>query len=108
LLGNPLIWWGHLVLLTLFTWIYAYNAFRAQRGYAVPPEVAVRREETLTAAGWLFLGKFFLPAKWKLDRLSKISYKATASFLGREQKCTVRSEKLTCKLVVVSGLTIKI
>jgi hypothetical protein len=43
--------------LCVFTWIYGYNAFRAQRGYAVPPAVAVRREETLTAAGWLFLGK---------------------------------------------------
>jgi dolichyl-phosphate-mannose-protein mannosyltransferase len=57
LLGNPIIWWGHLALLCVFTWIYGYNAFRAQRGYAVPPAVAVRREETLTAAGWLFLGK---------------------------------------------------
>lgn len=56
LLGNPIIWWGHLALLVLFTWIYGYNAFRAQRGYAVPPAVAVRREQTLTGAGWLFLG----------------------------------------------------
>ncbi len=33
LLGNPIIWWGNLFLLAVFLGIYAFHAWREQRGY---------------------------------------------------------------------------
>lgn len=32
LLGNPIIWWGNLVVLAAFVFVYAYQAYRRQRG----------------------------------------------------------------------------
>lgn len=32
LLGNPIIWWGNLVVLAAFVFVYIYQAYRRQRG----------------------------------------------------------------------------
>jgi len=56
LLGNPLIWWGNIVFLLVFLVVYAWAAFRAQRGWPEPIQEKEKRETTLTACAWLFLG----------------------------------------------------
>jgi dolichyl-phosphate-mannose-protein mannosyltransferase len=39
LLGNPVIWWGNLILLAVFCSLYAFHAWREQRGFEEAKEV---------------------------------------------------------------------
>ena len=38
LLGNPVIWWGNIVVFALFGLVFVYDAFRRQRGMEEAPE----------------------------------------------------------------------
>ncbi|KAK4298489.1 hypothetical protein Pmani_029173 [Petrolisthes manimaculis] len=55
LLGNPIIWWGNLVVLAAFVFVYIYQAYRRQRGVSDDRQTKERRERTLSACGWLVL-----------------------------------------------------
>ncbi|KAB7493705.1 Protein O-mannosyl-transferase 2 [Armadillidium nasatum] len=55
LLGNPIIWWGNIVIMTVFVLVYFVNAFREQRGYKDDLRNKQRRELSLNACGWLTL-----------------------------------------------------
>lgn len=33
LLGNPVIWWGNLIFLSVFIFVFIVNAIKMQRGY---------------------------------------------------------------------------
>jgi len=53
LLGNPVIWWGNIAVFALFGLVFAYDAFRRQRGMDEAPQAKARRERTVEACGWL-------------------------------------------------------
>lgn len=53
LLGNPIIWWGNLVVLAAFVLVYIYNAYRTQRGLKDDAATRARREKAIGACGWL-------------------------------------------------------
>lgn len=54
LLGNPLIWWGNLVLLAVYLAAAVWNSFKDQRGYEQGSDAGQSRN--LGAGSWLFLG----------------------------------------------------
>jgi len=56
LLGNPVIWWGNIILMFAFGAVLMLYYFRSQRGYTEPEEKVSMRETTVTATSWLFLG----------------------------------------------------
>jgi len=56
LLGNPVIWWSNIVLLLVFLAVYAFASLKAQRGFIEPPEQVEKRDRTLEAGAWLFVG----------------------------------------------------
>ncbi|CAL4078365.1 unnamed protein product [Meganyctiphanes norvegica] len=56
LLGNPLIWWGNLVIMAAFVFVYFINACKTQRGYPEDPQIKAQREATFAACGWLLIG----------------------------------------------------
>jgi len=57
LLGNPIIWWGNLGLLLLFLGLYAFHAWREQRGtYLEEDNKKDERERTVSTCLWLFIG----------------------------------------------------
>lgn len=56
LLGNPVIWWGNIVFLGVFTTTFVWNSILAQRGHGDSPEVKAQKNRTLYAGVWLFIG----------------------------------------------------
>ncbi|XP_064602855.1 protein O-mannosyl-transferase 2-like isoform X1 [Liolophura sinensis] len=70
LLGNPVIFWGNLVVLGLFLLLYTVHALRRQRGCHIQPNLLVYREQRFSACWWLFLGWIlhYLPF-WAMGRV---------------------------------------
>lgn len=57
LLGNPVIWWGNLLFLAVFFFIYVINSIREKRAEALgTPVPSGKSRELLNAAGWTFVG----------------------------------------------------
>lgn len=56
LLGNPIIWWGNIVLMAAFVLTLMLYYFRSQRGYVEPVNKVAMRETTISATSWMFLG----------------------------------------------------
>ncbi|KAG8182545.1 hypothetical protein JTE90_002079 [Oedothorax gibbosus] len=56
LLGNPVIWWGNLILLAVFFILKLMFAVRTQRGIEMTPHMKELNEKTMNACFWLFLG----------------------------------------------------
>ncbi|XP_042883958.1 protein O-mannosyl-transferase 2-like isoform X2 [Penaeus japonicus] len=55
LLGNPIVFWGNLVALVAFLYLYILHSFQIKRGYYISPAVGARREKAIGACGWLAL-----------------------------------------------------
>lgn len=56
LLGNPVIWWGNLVLLLLYLLLCLGISVRWQRGYEDLPEETEFKTTFLRAGGWMLIG----------------------------------------------------
>ncbi|XP_071042125.1 protein O-mannosyl-transferase 2 isoform X3 [Parasteatoda tepidariorum] len=56
LLGNPVIWWGNLLLLAIFLFLQLVLAVRDQRGLKQSPSVKELNDVSTNACFWLFLG----------------------------------------------------
>ncbi|XP_024938876.1 protein O-mannosyl-transferase 2 isoform X2 [Cephus cinctus] len=56
LLGNPIIWWGNIIFLILFTVVYIHAAVREHRGYEEDKCVVEHRKIVMEAGSWLFIG----------------------------------------------------
>jgi len=52
LLGNPVIWWGNLVLLAVFCVVFLWQQLCKQRS----PELYTEQNKKITACIWLLLG----------------------------------------------------
>ncbi|XP_011305386.1 protein O-mannosyl-transferase 2 [Fopius arisanus] len=70
LLGNPIIWWGNIIFLLLFVFIYVWNSVREQRGCEEAEKVSEEKEKLKTAGMWLFIGWMlhYLPF-WAMGRV---------------------------------------
>ncbi|XP_022241341.1 protein O-mannosyl-transferase 2-like [Limulus polyphemus] len=55
LLGNPIIWWGNLVLMGVYLLVQGIIALRHQRGYLGSPKVEGINSSMSHASMWLFL-----------------------------------------------------
>ncbi|GBN52516.1 Protein O-mannosyl-transferase 2 [Araneus ventricosus] len=56
LLGNPIIWWGNLILLQIFFILKLVFSVLEQRGLQVSPLLKDLNNKTINASFWLFLG----------------------------------------------------
>ncbi|CAG0886592.1 unnamed protein product [Darwinula stevensoni] len=56
LLGNPIIWWGNLIFMTVFLCCFVYNSIKEQRGYLDHPSVMKRKHKMRYACLWFFIG----------------------------------------------------
>ncbi|XP_020708098.2 protein O-mannosyl-transferase 2 [Athalia rosae] len=56
LLGNPIIWWGNIVFLILFSLVYLIASVQEQRGYLENSNVLKQRRRMLEAGAWMFIG----------------------------------------------------
>ncbi|KJE91845.1 protein-O-mannosyltransferase 2 [Capsaspora owczarzaki ATCC 30864] len=56
LLGNPVIFWGCLVMTVVFILFYAVDAGISQRGYREPPWNRERKAKLLATCAWLLIG----------------------------------------------------
>ncbi|XP_072164883.1 protein O-mannosyl-transferase 2-like [Diadema setosum] len=56
LLGNPIIWWGNLLLLALFCVLGLAWMFMVQRGYEISADVKESTTKMCMSGGWLLLG----------------------------------------------------
>ncbi|XP_008555274.1 protein O-mannosyl-transferase 2 [Microplitis demolitor] len=56
LLGNPIIWWGNIIFLFVFAFIYLYTEVRKQRGCEDDPKIVAEKEKLKNAGSWLFIG----------------------------------------------------
>ncbi|CAG0918175.1 unnamed protein product [Notodromas monacha] len=70
LLGNPVIWWGNIVLLGVFLCCLFLNAVKAQRGIEESPSESARKRQINWACLWLFVGwsLHYLPF-WGMGRI---------------------------------------
>lgn len=55
LLGNPIIWWGNLIVLSVYIILQIIIAVRKQRGCALFPKME-ENNQMMNASIWLFLG----------------------------------------------------
>ncbi|XP_066596933.1 protein O-mannosyl-transferase 2 isoform X3 [Prorops nasuta] len=70
LLGNPIIWWGNIVFLAIFIFIYIHACVREKRGCTESPIVLKQREKIMHAGKWLFVGWFLHYAPfWTMTRI---------------------------------------
>ena len=56
LLGNPIIWWGNIAFLIIFTLVYINAAVREQRGCDEDQAAVQQRKTVMNAGCWLFVG----------------------------------------------------
>lgn len=56
LLGNPIIWWGNIIFLILFVFLYSYTSIREQRGCVDNPVISAEKEKLRSAGSWVFIG----------------------------------------------------
>ncbi|KAL4237411.1 Protein O-mannosyl-transferase 2 [Mactra antiquata] len=70
LLGNPIIWYGLLVLMALFVVLYGIHEIRLQRGVKVSSELRTYLDHMFTAGWWAMLGwaLHYLPF-WPMTRI---------------------------------------
>lgn len=70
LLGNPIIWWGNLVFLAIYIFLYIHAAVREKRGSKETVELLKQREKIMNAGIWLFLGWILHYAPfWTMTRI---------------------------------------
>ncbi|XP_076034374.1 protein O-mannosyl-transferase 2 [Oratosquilla oratoria] len=63
LLGNPVIWWGNLVIMAAFLFVYLIDSVRHQRGVQEDDNAQARSDVVLKACSWLLVawGLHYIP-----------------------------------------------
>ena len=56
LLGNPVIWWGILVVYGIYVLYYFATEVRKKRQFAIDPEMAKKSEQVVKTCGWFLTG----------------------------------------------------
>merc|ERR1711928_109940 len=58
MLGNPIIWWGNILLLNTFLLLLVTHGVKKKRNDVVPREGLALQQRTLHSCTWLYIGWF--------------------------------------------------
>ncbi|XP_013407904.1 protein O-mannosyl-transferase 2 [Lingula anatina] len=97
LLGNPILFWGNLILMAVFIMLFIYDGVKSKRGTTQPQEIRDYRSSRFSACMWLIggWGLHYIPF-WTMGRVLYFHHYFPAYLFNAMFSAVVIEYGLTC------------